>query len=206
MTHHDDRCRRRLVIVGREHAAPERTDSQRFEVVAGHVLGAERTRGALHFLSPHADAGAARLKRGQLLELGCLGFETFEQRKGEHPPAILRTALDAAVVAVADAIQGCRVGDREGLEHHGVDQRENRGRSADAQRESEDCCRGKDARSAELPQRVADSASQILHRRWLRRIQGPGSCLATGWRRRSSRTDGREARLWRASRGLRFTY
>ena len=81
-----------------------------------------------------ADARAAGLKRGQLFEFGRVGLDPLEQRKREHAPAILRAALDAAVVAVADAIEALRIGDRQRPQHHRVDQREDRGRAADAER------------------------------------------------------------------------
>ena len=56
-------------------------------------------------LSPHAQPYAASLERGDLLELGQLGLQPLEEREREHAPAILRPALDAAGVAVANAIE-----------------------------------------------------------------------------------------------------
>ena len=108
MAQHDDRRRRRRVVGGGEDAAAERADAERREVVAGDVLGAQRPRRRVDVLAPHAEARAAGLKRRDLFELRHLGLQPLEQRKREHPPAILRAALHAAVVAVADAVEARR--------------------------------------------------------------------------------------------------
>jgi hypothetical protein len=77
------------------------------------------------------------LKRRHLLELGRFRCQPLEQWEREHAPAVLRSALHTAVVAVADAVEARGVANRQGPQHHGVDQRENGRGAADAQRERE---------------------------------------------------------------------
>ena len=85
-----------------------------------------------------ADAEAAGLEGGQLFEFGRFGFDALEEREREHAPALLISALDAAVVAVADTVEAFRVGDRQRAQHDRVDQCEDRGRAADTERERQD--------------------------------------------------------------------
>src|SRR5439155_5223977 len=119
--------------------------------------------GDLYAGTADADAEAAGLKRGQLFEFGRVGLEPLEEREGEHAPATLRSALDAAVVAVADAVEAFRIRDRQRAQHDGVDQRENGGRAANADRQRQDGRGGEDGREAELPDRVADGADRVVH-------------------------------------------
>src|SRR5205814_3649830 len=81
----------------------------------------------------------------------------------EHAPAILRPALDAAVVAVADAVEAFRLGDRERAQHDRVDQREDRGRAPDTERERQDGRGCEDGRETELTDRVTDGADRVVH-------------------------------------------
>ena len=106
-------------------------------------------------LPPDAEPRAAGLERGELLELRRLGFQALEQRIREHPPAILRAALHAAVVAVADAIQARRIADRQRPQHDRVDEREDRGRAADAEAKREHGGGSEDRRLAELAEDVS---------------------------------------------------
>ena len=114
----------------------------------------------LDVLPPDAEARAARLKRGDLLELRQLGLQPLEQRKREHPPAILRAALHAAGVAVADAVEAGRIADRQRAQHDRVDQREDGCGAADAEGERQHRGGGEDARQPELSQRVAKFADE----------------------------------------------
>jgi len=90
-------------------------------------------------------------------------LQPLEERIREHAPALLRPALDAAVVAVADAIEALRVGDRERAQHDRVDQREDRGRAADAERERQNGRGCEDGRETELTDRVTDGAGRVVH-------------------------------------------
>ena len=101
--HHGSGCRR---IVRRcERTADRRVHAERGEVIAADVDGADRTRRIHHALPAHAHASHAGLKGRQLLELRHFGPDTLEQREREHAPAVLRAALHAAVVPVADAVE-----------------------------------------------------------------------------------------------------
>src|SRR5207247_3748405 len=102
----------------------------------------------------------------------------------EHAPAILRSTLDAAVVAVADAVEAFRVGDRERPQHDRVDQREDRGRAADAERERQDGRGREDGRETELTDRVTDSADRVVHADRLDGIDPPSVDAVPNARRR----------------------
>src|SRR5205085_9953597 len=65
--------------------------------------------------------------------------------------------------AVADAVEALRVGDRERAQHDRVDQGEDRGRAADAERERQDGRGGEDGRQTELTDRVTDGADRVVH-------------------------------------------
>src|SRR5260221_14538278 len=105
MADHDDGRRRRRVIVCGEDAAAEGADAKGGEVVAGDVFRPERARGDVHAGPADAEAEATGLEGGQFFEFRRLGPEAFEERVREHAPPILRTALDAAVVAVANPVE-----------------------------------------------------------------------------------------------------
>ena len=89
---------------------------------------------------------------------GQLGLQPLEQRKREHAPAILRAALHAAVVAVADAVEARRIADRQRAQHHRVDEREDGRRAADAERERQNRGDREDACGPELPRPRSGSA------------------------------------------------
>src|SRR5580765_4516956 len=167
MADHDDGRRRGRVVGGGEDAAAEGADAESREVVAGDVFRPERARGDVYAGPTDAGAEAAGLEGGQLFELGRFGFEAFEERVREHAPAILRSAIDAAVVAVADAVEAVRLGDRERAQHDRVDQREDGGRAADAKRERQDGRGREDGRETELTDRVTDGADRVVHADWL---------------------------------------
>src|SRR5262249_27860890 len=99
----------------------------------------------------------------QLFEFRRFGLQPLEQRKRKHAPALLRSALDAAVVAVADAIERGRIADRQRPQHDRVNQREDGRGAADAQRERENGGDREHARVPELPQRVSDRARKRIH-------------------------------------------
>ena len=76
----------------------------------------------------------------------------------KEAPAILRPALHAAVVAVADPVKPVRVAHRQRLQHHGVHEREDGGGAADAQRQCEHGRRRENASRAELAEGVDEIA------------------------------------------------
>ena len=148
MTEHDDGRRRRRVVVSREQAAAEGTDTERREVVARNVFGSQRTCRGVDPRAANAQCRAARLKGRQLIELGRLSLQPLEQRKREQAPAALRAAIDAAVIAVADAIEALRIRHGQRPQHDGVDEGKDRGRAANAQRQRQNGRGGKDWRTA----------------------------------------------------------
>src|SRR5919197_849372 len=102
----------------------DRRRAERRKIISSDVLGAERTSELLGALTPDAETRAAGLKRRDFFELARFRLQPFVQRKGEQAPAVLRTAFDAAVVAVADAIETGRIRNRQRAERHGVNERE----------------------------------------------------------------------------------
>ena len=91
-------------------------------------------------------------------------------RRGERP--VLRVRPDGLVVDAGTLAlrhqhvhehQPLGVGERQRLEQHGVDDGEDRGIGADAERERGDGDRRKCRRAAQQPQRVADVLEEIAH-------------------------------------------
>jgi len=75
----------------------------------------------------------------------------------------LRPAFYATIVAIANSVQPSGICDRQRAEHHGVDQREDRRRSADSQSQRQDRRSRKNRRPPELSQGVTKIAEQVLH-------------------------------------------
>ena len=165
MAEHDHGLRRRRVVGGVEHAAPERADAKRREVVAGDELGADRPRRRVAILASYAQAHAAGLERRHFFELRHLRLQALEQRERDHPPAILWPALYAAGVAIADAVEACRIADRQRAQHHRVDEREDGRGATDAECQRQHCGGREDPCDPELPQRVAEFADECAQRR-----------------------------------------
>ena len=106
---------------------------------------------------------ASGLKRGQLGELRRVLLHELVEGIGEHAPFVLRAALDAAVLPLADAVEAGRIDHRQRFEHDGVDEGEDRGRGADAERQGEHGGQGKDGRLTHLAESVGDILAQSLH-------------------------------------------
>src|SRR6185437_3003467 len=100
----DRRCGRRVVFRS-EDATAESADTQRRKVVAGDIFRAERAGCGFHTLAANAHPPPPGLEGSELLEFGHFLGEALYQRIGEHAPFVLGTALDAAVVASADAVK-----------------------------------------------------------------------------------------------------
>ena len=108
---------------------------------------------------------------------GDFGLDALEQREREHAPAILRAALHAAVVAVADPVEPRRVAHRQRLQHHRMDEREDGRGAADAERQRQDGGGGEDARRRELAERIDQVAAKGAHA-VLRRNVGSIRCAS----------------------------
>ena len=160
-----DRHRRggRVVVFGGEETSAEGAHAERREVAAGDVLGPKRAGRGFDALAADAQPAAPRLERGNLLELGRFRLEPFVQGEGEHPPSLLRSPFHAAVVAFAHAVEPVRIGDGQRAEHHGVDQREDRGGAADSQGQGQDGRRREHGRLPKLSEGIGDAAGQDGH-------------------------------------------
>ena len=170
------RRRGREIILGREQAAAESNDAKSGEIMAIDVFGAQRPRRVLDSLAAGADLPASGLKSGDFFKLRSFGLQPQEEGIGEHAPLVLGSAFDAAIVAVADAIEAGRVGDRQGAEHNGMNKREDGGSAANAESQGENGGNSKNRCEPELPQSVADIAKQVAQdvlspsiREWLSR-------------------------------------
>ena len=170
------RAGRRHIVRRGEHATDRRVHAERREVVAADVDGAKRTRRVVYALPAHAHASHAGLKGRELLELRYFGLDSLEQREREHAPAVLRAALHAAVVAVADAVQPGGVAHRQRLQHHRMNEREDSRGAADPDGEREDGRGREGARRSELAERVAQVTQKSPHA-GLRRGAGRIRCV-----------------------------
>jgi hypothetical protein len=90
------------------------------------------------------------VRRRQLLELRQIRLQPLEQWIREHAPAILRTTLHAAIVAVADAVESRGIADRQRSQHDRMDECEDRGRAANAERERQNRGNGENPSDAKL--------------------------------------------------------
>src|ERR1039458_1336220 len=101
-------------------------------MVSGDVFGAEGSGSRFDALAPHTQAAAAGLECGHFFEFRRFGLQALEQGEGIHSPSVLRTAFDAAIIALADPVEPPRIGNWQRAEHHGIDQCEYRGGPADS--------------------------------------------------------------------------
>ena len=103
------------------------------------------------------------LKSRHLFKLRRRRFQPFVQRVRVKSPTVLRPAFHAAFVAFADTVEFARISNREGAQHHRMNQSENGRGAADPQSQREYSGRGKNRRPPELPHRVAKIAERVLH-------------------------------------------
>ena len=161
MTEHRHRGSRRLVVVRREHPPAEGAYTQRREIISGDVLRAQRSRERFDAFTPRTHTPAAGLESRHFFEFRRLLLQTLEQRIGKHPPLVLRPAFDAAIVAGTDSVEPAGISNRQGTQHHGVDQGEYGGSPADSQGQGKHRRNRKDWRQTELAQGVAHVAKQV---------------------------------------------
>jgi hypothetical protein len=62
------------------------------------------------------------LERRQFFEFGGILLHTQIEGVGKHAPVILRRALFAAILAIADAVQARRIDHGKGFQHDGVNE------------------------------------------------------------------------------------
>src|SRR5262249_18897527 len=163
MTENGDRRRGRLIVGGSHQASAEGAYAQDREEISRDVLGGQRPGGSLHALPANADAPTPGLKSSRFFEFGSLRLEQLVQRKGVHAPAILRTALHAAVIAIAHTVQAAGIRHRQRAQHHGIDQGKDRGGAANSQSQGEYRRNREDRGHSQLPQGIAKIAEQIFH-------------------------------------------
>ena len=130
------------VVVGSDHAPGIGANPEHGEVVSGNVFAFHGLGGLVRAAATHADKVRAGLKRGEFDESLGVVAEGFVLVVGEERPIVLQAAVDAAILDVAHAIEFARLRHRQGVQQHGVDQSEDSGGGADAEREGQDHGRG----------------------------------------------------------------
>ena len=158
VAHHRNRRGVGLVIVGRDGPAREGAEAEHREVVAGDELSDVRFGGARSPGAAHVQVLQAPLKGGHLAELGIVIAELLVQRIRVDSPVVLKSAEHAAIAVVAQSVKLARFRHRQALEHHGVEQSEDRGVGADAQRERDHA----DCREAGRLPHAAQTIAKIL--------------------------------------------
>src|SRR6202012_227646 len=108
-----------------------------------------------------ADLDASRLKPGERGEAAGIVAELAVLLIGKQRPVILKTAVDAAVLVIADADQFSGARDGQGPEQNGVDEREDGGGGADAEGEGENGGDGE----AGGPEKLADCVADVVEQR-----------------------------------------
>ena len=158
VAHHRSRRGVGLVIVGRDGPAREGADTQRREVVARNELSNVRFGGARSPGAAHVEVLQTLLKGGHLAELGIVIAKLLVERIRVDAPVVLKSAEHAAIAAVAQSVELARFRDRQALEHHSVEQSEDGGVGADAQRQRDHA----DCREAGRLPHAAQTVAKIL--------------------------------------------
>src|SRR5690242_16806957 len=113
MADHYNRRRALLIVLGGEDSSAESSHSQSGKVASAYIFGTQRTGSVLLTFTTNSELILSCLKRGCLFELGRFCCQALIKGIGKHPPAILWAAFHAAVVAVTDAVELSRIGNRK---------------------------------------------------------------------------------------------
>ena len=146
--------RRGLVVLRRDHASTERMHSQRRKVGAAHVLRAQGPGQGFDALTPRAQAATPCLECRHFLEFRCFRRQPLIQGERKQTPLVLGTPFHAAIVAFANPVEPARIRDRQGAEHHRVNQGIDCRGAADSQGQREYRRCGEHRRQPELSQGV----------------------------------------------------
>ena len=134
-----DRCGSGDVIGGLEHASGVGSDAEGGEVISGNIFGAFRLGHAVADANVHPVL--AGLESGELLEFGCVVLYFAVEIVGEEIEVAVivdKAAIDAAVVEVADPVEGGRIRYGQGAQQDRVNQGEDRGVRPNAEGDRED--------------------------------------------------------------------
>ena len=149
-----------LVVGGKERAAGIGSEAERREIVSGDVFGGFCL--CRSWSGADVDAVVAGLEGGELFELGRGVLEVAVEIVGEDVEIAIVVdvaAVHAAVVEVANAVQGRGIGDRERLQQNRVDQGEDGDVGSDAEGDGEDHGGGE---AGGLPE-LAEGKFEIVH-------------------------------------------
>src|ERR1017187_2243314 len=161
VAHYRDRRCAWTVVRRQKHATGICSQAEGGKVVAGYIFGGFCFR--CDGLDADVHAVVSGLEGRQLFEVRRGPLEVTIQivRKEVEIAAIVHeSAIHAAVVQVADAVQTCRIGDRERFQQNRVYQGEYGGVRSDPERDGEDD-RGGEARR---PPKLAQRKFEIVHR------------------------------------------
>lgn len=163
-----DGFRGRSVVLGSEDASAEGADAEGGKIISGDEFGAQGSGGQVNSLTADAETPEASLESGQLLKFRRGRFQLFKQGERIHSPEALRATLDAAIVAVAHAIESGGIGNRQGAKHYRINQSEDGCGAADTQGEREHSGGGEYGRQPKLPQSIAKITGKVAHQRAIR--------------------------------------
>src|SRR5262245_15706359 len=154
------RCRL-AIIIRNEQVAAVRNNAERGEYVP--VTYSARNRLAASAVPCLRTLnGFGEAERGDLFELRRCSLQSLVQRKGKKSPAAM-AAFGGCVVAVSNPVQPRRIRDGQRSKHHGVNRREDCGRTANAQRAREyngGCEHGRRAKLLHSRANRCDQSSQ----------------------------------------------
>ena len=109
------------------------------------------------------------MERGNLFELRRVVADVPVQSVREKSPApvfLLQSAINAANVVVANPVELRRIGHRQRLQHHRMDQGEDGGIGPNSQRQSQDGGDGEARAFPELSKGMAKVVEQVIHGRF----------------------------------------
>ena len=162
MAEHGNRRCARPVVISVKHAPTECAYAEHGKVISGDVLGVQGF-GGLFAFAPHAQEPVAGLESSHVLKFRCLRFQPFIQWERIESPTVLRAAFHTAFVALAHAVEPPGIRNRQGAQHHRMNQREYRRGSADSQGERQHGRGRENRRPPELSHRVAKIADELWH-------------------------------------------
>src|SRR6185437_11714466 len=156
ITHYRNRSRALAVIARLKKPALPRLKPERAKCIAGDKLRRKRLRRMIAPGAPYPDLRAPRLERRQARESRRMVPEFPVLFGREQRPAILHSAVDAAVLVIANADKLTGVGHRQRLQQHGMYQRESRSSRANAQRQRQHRGDRKSRTPNKLSQRISN--------------------------------------------------
>ncbi len=168
VTHHNDWLRTLLIVLVGQQATDPGLHAKGPEKISGHEFSIARIHRRLGSYSAHTKWSVAGLQCGKVFELRRLGAEMLvclPRKEGEIAIVALCVATPvAAANFISDPPQRAWVGHGQRLQHHLVNQSEDRGGRSDAERQcDQNCCR-KTRSLSQLPHGVTQIGEHLSPR------------------------------------------